>query len=118
MAGLCTASPGPAWAGRAVTERPRRPKGHRALLKHLVEGGLIQQDDSGLAWVSPTRSGEHPFTNEAVAYLRERGFSHFDDDDHQRHRYAVVDAPRQMLKAVVDVSPAPMRKRKPKKRPE
>lgn len=97
-------------------DRPRRPKGHRALLKHLVGGGFIQQDESGLAWVSASRSGEHPFTNEAVAYLRERGFSHFDHEDHQRHRYVVVDAPHEKLHAIIDTAPAPkrVRKRKPK----
>jgi hypothetical protein len=90
-------------------------KGHRHLLAHLIAGGLIQQDDSGLAWVCASRSGHH-FTNEVVAHVRERGFTHRDDDG-RRHRYKLVGAARSMLIAAPDTTPRPKRERKKKAAP-
>lgn len=54
---------------------PPLPTGHRQLVNHLIAGGLIQQDASGVGWVCASRSGTN-FRNETVARLRERGFSH------------------------------------------
>jgi hypothetical protein len=82
--------------------------GHRHLLAHLIAGGLIQQDDSGLAWVCASRSGDH-FTNEAVAHVRERGFSHREDDGtRQRYKLAESTHPGKLM-AVEDTSPRPKR---------
>jgi hypothetical protein len=76
--------------------------GHRHLIAHLLTGGMIQQDDSGLAWVCASRSGRN-FPNETVAHVREHGFSHF------RERYRLADAGRGMLMAVEDTTPKPRR---------
>ena len=65
--------------------RSHLPTGHRHLVHHLSKGGLIQQDDSGLGWVTASRSGDN-FPNATVARVRERGFSH------KRERYEVVES--------------------------
>jgi hypothetical protein len=65
--------------------KTRLPTGHRHLVHHLIKGGLIQQDDSGLGWITASRSGDN-FRNETVARVRERGFSH------ERKRYEVVES--------------------------
>jgi hypothetical protein len=84
------------------------PTGHRALLAHLIAGGLIQQDESGLAWVSASRSNGY-FANEAVARVRERGFSH-QDEGAKRQRFKLVesDHPGKFM-ATVDTTPKPKR---------
>jgi hypothetical protein len=63
--------------------RPRLPTGHRQLVNLLVKGGLIQRDESGLAWVSATRS-HGCFSNVVVDRIRARGFRH------NKERFAVV----------------------------
>jgi hypothetical protein len=63
----------------------RLPTGHRQLVRHLSKGGLIQRDDTGVGWVTASRSGAN-FRNETVARVRERGFSH------ERKRYQLVDS--------------------------
>jgi hypothetical protein len=95
--------------------KPRLPPGHRALLAHLIAGGLIQPDESGLAWVSATRSNGW-FTNEAVARVRQRGFSHRDEDG--RHRYKLVESryPHK-LEATIDTTPKPPKEPKEAKPP-
>lgn len=58
-----------------MAKREPLPGGHRALVNHLAAGGLIQLDESGLAWVSATRSNGY-FGKDVVARVRERGFGH------------------------------------------
>jgi hypothetical protein len=93
-----------------VTEqpRPRRTTGHRHLVNHFIKGGLIQQDDSGLGWVTASRSGVN-FQNRTVARIREKGFSH------DRQRYLVIESThRGKLMAVLD--PKQPRRRGPRKK--
>ena len=53
--------------------RARLPTGHRQLVNLLLKGGLIHPDESGLAWVSASRSHGH-FSHAVVDRIRERGF--------------------------------------------
>jgi hypothetical protein len=89
-------------------EKPRLPTGHRQLVHHLIKGGLIQRDETGLGWVTASRSGSN-FRNETVDRLRERGFQH------ERKRYHVVESDhRGKLMAALE---PPKPKRQPKEKP-
>jgi hypothetical protein len=81
---------------------PRLPTGHRQLVNHLIAGGLIQQDESGLGWVCASRSGVN-FRNEVVARVRERGFSH------DRERFKLVEAEYHHGKLMAAPDPKPPR---------
>jgi hypothetical protein len=89
-----------------MPKRTRLPTGHRQLVNLLLKGGLIQEDDSGIAWVSASRSNGH-FTHAVVERIKARGF--YQDRQH----FAVVESnhPGKWW-ALVDGPPRPRRKKK------
>jgi hypothetical protein len=90
--------------------RPRLPTGHRQLVNHLIAGGLIQQDDTGVGWVCASRSGTN-FRNETVERVRERGFRH------DRARYRLVESNhRGKLMAALEPKPPPEAREKRSRR--
>lgn len=86
--------------------RARLPTGHRQLVNLLLKGGLIQEDESGLAWVSASRSHGH-FSHAVVERIRARGF--WQD---RQHFEVVESAHPGKLKARPDGPPRPRRKKK------
>jgi hypothetical protein len=82
-------------------------QGHRHLIAYIAAGGLIQPDDSGIAWVCATRSGNH-FPNETVARVRERGFAC------QGEGYQLVESQGHPGKFGAEPGPMPKRKKRPR----
>lgn len=94
-------------------KRPRLPTGHRQLVNLLLKGGLIQLDESGLAWVSASRSHGH-FSRAVVERIKVRGFTGRDDIEGRR-RFVLEESkyPGKWW-SVLDPNPPPKRERKKK----